>query len=87
MSHAGLGCLAPEPTVGRGARPPLALAATPAEPQARDDPTLLFKAIWLLQCTGKALFDLNVKFYSFFKKKKFFFLSWRSKKGRVVLNV
>ena len=48
--------------------------------QARDDPTLLFKAIQLHQRTETALFDLSIKFYSLFEKKNSF-LEERGKSG------
>lgn len=67
------------PQLGIGARPPLALAAR-LQAQARDDPTLLFRAIQLHQCTEKALFDLSIKFYSLF-------FPWKNKEGRMVLKV
>lgn len=74
VSHAGPRAPEPRrPTAGRGARPPLALAASLQGP-GQDDPTLLFKAIQLHQCIEKDLFDLNIKFYSFFFFLKFPFL-------------
>lgn len=75
MSHAGPGLLSPgAPQLGEG--PGRLLLWQPgSKPQARDDPTLLFRAIQLHQCTEKALFDLSIKFYSFFfLKKKILFL-------------
>lgn len=88
VSHAGPRAPRPwSPTAGRGARPPLASAARLQEPgfktQARDDPALLFKAIQLHQCTETALFNLNIKVYSFF----FNFPPRGVTDRRVILNV
>lgn len=62
----GLGLLSPgAPQLGE--RPDCLFLWQPgSKTQARDDPALLPKAIQLQRCTETALFDLNIKFYSFF---------------------
>lgn len=84
VSQAGPGLLGPgAPQLGEG--PGCLLLWQPgSEPQARDDPTLLFRPIQLHQCTEKALFDLNIKFYSFFLKN---FFPGGAREGRVVSKV